>query len=131
MERKAINPWDWSLQFGFNQGEVITGATRVLKLAGQTAIDGEGNPQHEGDLRGQMTLALDNIEAVLKGADMDLSNLVQFTIYTTDVPGTIENYDVLVGRLSAAGIKPPQSLIGVAALAFPSLMIEIEATAMA
>ncbi len=131
MERTAVNPWDWSLQFGFNQGEVITGATRVLKLAGQTAIDGEGNPQHEGDLRGQMTLVLSNLQEVLKAADMDLSNLVHFTIYTTDVAGTIENFDVLVGPLSAAGVKPPQSLIGVAALAFPSLMIEIEATAMA
>ncbi len=78
-----------------------------------------------------MTLALDNMAAVLKAADMAFSNLVHFTIYTTDVPATIANFDVLGARLADAGVKPPQSLIGVAALAFPSLMIEIEATAMA
>jgi len=36
-----------------------------------------------------------------------------------------------VGPLSAARGKPPQSFIGGAAVAFPALMIEIEATAVA
>ncbi|MEO0904956.1 MAG: RidA family protein, partial [Pseudomonadota bacterium] len=63
MERTAVNPWDWSLKLGYNQGEVISGVTRQLTCAGQTAVDGEGNPQHPGDMRGQIALALDNLEA--------------------------------------------------------------------
>jgi enamine deaminase RidA (YjgF/YER057c/UK114 family) len=41
------------------------------------------------------------------------------------------NFDAIVGRLDAAGVKPAQTLIGVARLALPDFMIEIEATAAA
>lgn len=67
MQRTPVNPWDWSLQYGFNQAEVVEGAKRFLICSGQTAIDGEGKSQHKGDLKAQVSLALDNLEAVLKG----------------------------------------------------------------
>ena len=75
MKRTPINPWPWSLNFGYNQAEIIDGATRHLICAGQTSVDAEGNPQHPGDMRGQMSLALDNLETVLKAADMSLANV--------------------------------------------------------
>ena len=53
---------------GFNQGEVIEGHTRQLILAGQTAMSADGQPQHAGDMGAQISMALDNIEAVLEGA---------------------------------------------------------------
>ena len=28
MKRTAVNPWDWSMKYGFNQAEVIEGTTR-------------------------------------------------------------------------------------------------------
>ena len=77
MERTAVNPWDWSVNLGYNQAEAIEGATRQLICAGQTAVDANGNPQHAGDMRAQIDLALDNLEAVLKVADMDLGNVVR------------------------------------------------------
>lgn len=67
MERTAVNPWDWSIKLGYNQAEVIDGATRQVICAGQTAVDEDGAPQHPGDMRAQISLALDNLEAVLKG----------------------------------------------------------------
>ena len=42
MERTAVNPWGWSIKLGYNQAEVIDGATRQVICAGQTAVDGEG-----------------------------------------------------------------------------------------
>ena len=30
MERTAVNPWDWSIKLGYNQAEVIDGATRQV-----------------------------------------------------------------------------------------------------
>jgi enamine deaminase RidA (YjgF/YER057c/UK114 family) len=109
----------------------VEGHERVLFCAGQTAIDGDGNLQHAGDLRAQIGLALDNLEAVLDGAGMTLTNIVRLTVYTTDVDAMISNYDLLVGRLDGAGVKPAQTLLGVARLAFPELMVELEATAVA
>jgi len=129
MERRAINPWSWQDNFGFVQANEITGAQKVLYCSGQTSVDENGTPVHEGDMAGQAGKALDNLEAVLKDAGMDLSNVVRLTIYTTDVDATIANYGDMAPRL--APIKAAQTLIGVARLAFPPLMIEIEATAVA
>ena len=62
MKRTPINPWDWSLKLGYNQAEIITDTSRQLICAGQTAVDGAGNPQHLNDMRAQISLALDNLE---------------------------------------------------------------------
>ena len=43
----------------------------------------------------------------------------------------LANYDLLVGRLDAAGVKPAQTLLGVARLGMPELLVELEATAVA
>jgi enamine deaminase RidA (YjgF/YER057c/UK114 family) len=131
VKRTAVNPWEWSLQFGFNQGEVVEGQTRVLLCAGQTAVDGDGRPQHPGDMAAQIRLALDNVEAVLAGAGMGLANVVRLNMYTTDVDALLQHAAVLGERTGAAGVMPPGCLIGVARLAFPELMVELEATAVA
>ncbi|WP_420446193.1 RidA family protein [Candidatus Poriferisodalis sp.] len=129
MNRTPVNPWPWSLNFGFNQAEIIEGASRQLVCAGQTSVDAEGKPQHAGDMRGQMTLSLDNLEAVLSAADMGLANVTRLTIYTTDVDESLKNFDVLGARLGSTNAAPPMTLVGVTRLAIPSLMFEVEATA--
>ena len=124
-----MNPWTWSLQYGFNQGELVEGGKRILYCSGQTALDENAKPLHEGDLRAQTTHALDNVEAVLTEAGMTLSNVVRLTVYTTDVDAMIQNFDALVARLDAAEVRPAQALLGVSRLAFPELLPELEATA--
>jgi enamine deaminase RidA (YjgF/YER057c/UK114 family) len=132
VQRTAVNPWPWSLEFGFNQGEVIEGGQRVFFCAGQTAVDASGTPQHPGDMAAQIGLALDNLEAVLEGGGMSLANVVRLNMYTTDVAQFIAVAgDAMGPRLGAAEVMPPGTLLGVASLAFPELMIELEATAVA
>jgi len=41
VKRTPVNPWSWSLNFGYNQAEVVEGANRQLICAGQTC--GLGN----------------------------------------------------------------------------------------
>ena len=131
IERTAVNPWTWSAALGFNQGELVSGRTRTLYCAGQTATDGDGKPQHPGDLAAQIALSLDNLEAVLAEAGMSLANLVRLTVYTTDVDQLLAHYGVLASRLGAAGAAPPSTLLGVTRLALPDLMVELEGTAVA
>jgi enamine deaminase RidA (YjgF/YER057c/UK114 family) len=131
MKRTAVNPWDWSLKLGYNQAEIVEGAGRQLICAGQTSVDGAGVPQHAGDMRGQIGLALDNLEAVLAGAQMGLGDVVRLTVYATDVDEALKNFDLLGMRFGAARSSPPMTLVGVTRLAVPGLMFEIEATAMA
>jgi enamine deaminase RidA (YjgF/YER057c/UK114 family) len=131
VQRTDINPWQWSLQFGFSQGLVIEDGQRVLFCAGQTSVDGDGNPQHPGDMAAQVALAADNLEVVLQGAGMTLANLVRLNFYTTDVDSLLANTGALGERLGAAGVTPPGTLLGVARLAFPELLVELEGTAVA
>lgn len=129
MKRTPVNPWPWSLNFGYNQAEVLEGAKRQLVCAGQTAVDAEGAPQHPEDMRSQMALVVDNLESVLSGAEMGLANVTRLGVYTTDVDETLKHFDVLAARFGQAGATPPMTLLGVTRLAMPGLMIEIEATA--
>ena len=131
MQRTAVNPWDWSLKLGYNQAEIIEGATRQVICAGQTAVDGTGAPQHPGDMRRQIDLALDNLQAVLHGAGMGLGDVTRLGVYTTDVDEALRNFDLMGQRFGPAGCAPPMTLLGVSRLALPGLMFEIEATAAA
>lgn len=131
MQRTAVNPWEWSLKLGYNQAEMIEGISRHLICAGQTAVDAEGNPQHPGDMRGQISLALDNLEAVLAKAGMGLHNVVRLGVYATDVDEALKNFDLLGMRFGPIQCAPPMTLLGVTRLAIPSLLFEIEATAAA
>ena len=67
IRRVAVNPWNWSLEMGFNQGEVVEGDRRTLYCAGQTAMSAEGQPQHAGNMGAQVSMAVENLEAVLSG----------------------------------------------------------------
>jgi enamine deaminase RidA (YjgF/YER057c/UK114 family) len=129
MQRTAVNPWDWSLKLGYNQAEIIEGAARYIICAGQAAVDTMGNPQHAGDMRRQIELALDNLEAVLAKAGMSLRDVIRLVVYTTDVDEALKNFDLLGKRFGPVQCAPPMSLLGVTRLAIPSLLFEIEATA--
>jgi enamine deaminase RidA (YjgF/YER057c/UK114 family) len=131
MQRTPVNPWEWSLKLGYNQAEIITEASRQLICAGQTAVDATGSPRHPGDMRGQIGLALDNLEAVLAGADMDLSNVIRLGVFATDVDEALKNFDLLGMRFGPMRSAPPMTLLGVTRLAIPGLLFEIEATAAA
>lgn len=129
MNRTPVNPWSWSQQLGYNQGEIIEGAKRQLICACQTAVDAEGNPQHPDDMREQIKLALDNLEAVLSAAGMGLGNVIKLNVYATDVDEALKHFDVFGMRMGPVGVAPPMTLLGVTRLAIPGLMFEIEATA--
>ncbi|MGP1395957.1 MAG: RidA family protein [Inquilinaceae bacterium] len=129
MKRAPVNPWSWSLRLGYNQAELLEGAKRQLICSGQTAVDDQGSPQHPGDMRNQIMLALDNLEAVLSAAGMGLANVIRLTIYATDVEEALKHFDVLGARFGPVETSPPMSLLGVTRLALPDLMFEIEATA--
>ena len=129
MDRTAVNPATWSVEMGFNQGEVVSGHTRTLYCSGQTAMSNGGEPQHDGDMAAQLALSVDNLEAVLEEAGMSLANLVRLNVYTTDVDLLFPHYGVLASRLGAAGVAPATTMLGVTRLAIPGQMIELEGTA--
>jgi 2-iminobutanoate/2-iminopropanoate deaminase len=131
LQVQPINPWTWQDKFGYSQGALVTNATRTLYCAGQTSVDTEGQPLHAGDMTAQLHQAFDNLEAVLRAAGLTLRNVVRLNYYVTNVGEFLAASGKLADRLAAAGCKPPGTLLGVAALFHPAILVEIEATAIA
>ena len=129
MDQRTINPWKWQDHFGFVQGTEISGAERVLYCAGQASIDAEGRPVHAGDMRAQIGQVLDNLETVLSKSGFSLPNIVRLNYYTTDVDLFVANSDIVKARVAQAGCHFASTLLGVGRLAYPELLIEMEATA--
>jgi enamine deaminase RidA (YjgF/YER057c/UK114 family) len=128
-ERQLINPWSWQDQFGFVQAQAVSGGERTIYCSGQTSVDADGNPIHEGDMVAQVGQALDNLESVLRESGCGLSNVVRLNYYTTDLDGFFRAMEVLTARLEAAGCCPSATLLEVSRLARPPLLVELEATA--
>jgi enamine deaminase RidA (YjgF/YER057c/UK114 family) len=129
MKRTPVNPWSWSTNVGFDQAHLIEGPHRELVCSGQDAVDANGNPQHPGDMAAQLELALDNLEAVLAGADMTLANVVRLNVYTTDVADLFKQWARLPARFGNAEGRFVTSVLGVTQLAAPQLLVLLEATA--
>jgi enamine deaminase RidA (YjgF/YER057c/UK114 family) len=129
MERRIINPWTWQDAYGFVQGHEVTGGQRVLYCAGQASTNDAGHPVHVGDMGAQVRQSLDNLETVLQAAGMDLSHVVRIGIFTTDVDRFLASFHIAIERFAAVGCRPASTLLGVSRLAFPELLVEIEATA--
>lgn len=130
MQRTAVNPWSWSVPLGFDQAQLVEGHHRVLICSGQDAVDANGSPQHPGDMPAQLGFAVDNLQAVLAGADMTLANVVRLNVYTTDIDTLLQHFGVLTERFAGTGTRFASSLLGVARLPAPQLLVMIEATAM-
>lgn len=128
-QQRIINPWTWQDQLGFSQAIEVSGGQRVLYCAGQASVDADGKTTHPGDMRSQFTQALDNLETVLTQAGYTLADVVRLNYYTTDVDALFGSWDVLMTRLGGANVRPGGTLLGVTRLAFPDLLVEIEATA--
>ena len=131
MQARPINPQTWLGAFNVNQAIEVTGGQRVLYVSGQTSNDASGAPMHPGDLAAQFRLAWKNLVEVLAAADMKPENIVRLNFYTTDVDAFMAKAAELVPIFANAGCKPVSTLLGVTRLFQPSIMIEIEATAVA
>ncbi len=116
---------------GFVQAMEIGPATRTLVCSGQTSVDANGSPLHAGDMAAQLRQAVANLEAVLVAGGFDLTDVVRLNYYTTDIDGFMQG---AAGgglmRLAEVNCRPASTLLGVARLFHPDLMVEIEATAM-
>ncbi|MBT8446805.1 MAG: RidA family protein [Gammaproteobacteria bacterium] len=126
-----VNPWTWQEKYGFHQAVSAERVQRTVYCAGQTSVDTEGNPLHPGQMEAQAHLSLDNLETVLQEAGMLLKNVIRLNYYVTDVPAYMAIVESVTTRLGDAGCEPACTLLGVAALFHPDVVIEIEATAIA
>jgi enamine deaminase RidA (YjgF/YER057c/UK114 family) len=129
MDKREINPTLWLKGFGLNQGVEVTGGNRTLYLSGQVPVNEDGVPMHAGDIVAQFKLAWKNLKDALAESGMAPSNVVRLNMYTTDVDAFMGAAGDLMPAMAEDGCAPVSTLLGVARLFDPSVMIELEATA--
>lgn len=131
MSADRVNPATLynSVQYGFSHA-AISKEGKLLHLAGQVAWDAKGELVGPGDLAAQTRQALANLSAVLREAKATPKDIVRLRTYI--VGHTPDKLGVVIPELMkfyGDAVPAPNTLIGVAALALPDFLIEIEATA--
>jgi enamine deaminase RidA (YjgF/YER057c/UK114 family) len=127
-----INPDGLPKPDVYRQLSIATGS-RLVFLAGQVARDAEGRPVGGGDLAAQVEQAYLNIGTALAEVGGSFDDVAKLTVYVVD--WTPDKMPLLGGGVSRAaaklGVDPvkPITLLGVAALGEPDLLVEVEATA--
>lgn len=110
----------------YSQG-IVTEGGRLLFIAGQTAVDAQGNVVGKGDIEAQAAQVVKNLKAVLDEAGAKFSDVVKITTYITD-PRYRDGINK--ARRDAFGADPPTStLVVCSGLANEHYMVEIEAIA--
>ncbi|MEV4170705.1 RidA family protein [Nonomuraea sp. NPDC049709] len=116
----------------YRQLSIATGSKLVF-LAGQVARDAEGGRVGEKDLAAQVEQAYLNIGTALAAVGGSFDDVAKLTVYVVDwTPDKMPLLGEGVARAAAKlGVDPvkPITLLGVAALGEPDLLVEVEATA--
>jgi enamine deaminase RidA (YjgF/YER057c/UK114 family) len=132
MPVEVLNPEGLPKPDVYRQVAVATG-TRIAFIAGQVARLADGSPVGQGDLAAQVDQALRNVVTAVEASGGTFADVARVTVYVVDwQPDKMAALGEGVARAAqATGIDPlkPITLIGVASLAEPDLLVEIEATA--
>ena len=127
MNLETINPWQWQDNLGYAQAISVQNNAGTLYCSGQAAMDADGKPVG-GNMTEQLQLSLQNLGKVIMQAGYDPANIVRLNFYTTSIPDFFGAYGNVVSWFQAYGLTPTSTLVQVTALAFPELVVEIEAT---
>jgi len=125
------NHWDWSMPTPFSQGWKIG---NFIFTGGQVALDVEGNTIGVNDIEKQTRVVFEYIETILNEAGADTKDIIKLNTYYVFEGEKHELVDfwekmtkVRMDFLSEPG--PSATAVRVAGLAYPDLLIEVEAIA--
>ncbi|NGO13773.1 RidA family protein [Streptomyces sp. HC44] len=129
MTTERVNPPGLSPPTGFSHAVTTTGS-RVVYLAGQTALDTEGKIVGT-TLPEQFERALANLLTALRAAGGNPGDLARVTVYTTDVDDYRAHAPQLgrVWRTLAGREYPAMAVLGVVRLWDTQALVELDGVA--
>lgn len=99
-------------------------------VAGQLAVGEDGTIIGKGDLAAQLREVFRRLELAAKSVGLGMSDVVQFTTYLSS-PGLIREFyearETLFKEVYPDGSYPPNTLLAVASLVEPELLVEVQA----
>ena len=115
-----------------NPWEPVVGYSRVLVHGDMAWVSGttstvDGKVVHAGDPGAQARQALANVQDALERAGFSLGDVVRTRMFVTDI-GRWREIGEVHGEVFA-DIRPATSMVQVAALIDPDMLVEIEADA--
>ncbi|MEA2914854.1 MAG: hypothetical protein QOJ15_6935 [Bradyrhizobium sp.] len=125
-----INPPELGTPPGYSQ-VVEVSAGRIIFIAGQTALDRDGNLIGKNDFAVQAEQVFRNLSFALQASGCTAANLVKLTVFLTNMDN-LGNYREARNRFFASvtpRAAPAVTLVEVSKLYGPDFMIEIEAIA--
>ena len=126
MAIKFHNPKTVALAGKYSLGAEIPAGARVLYVAGQVGLDSKGKLQPTFEK--QAVQAWKNIGQVLKAAGMGYRDIVKITSFITDGRYLLANRAAREQFISSEPY-PASTLLVVAGLADPAMLVEIEVVA--
>ncbi|MGY2129051.1 RidA family protein [Blastococcus sp. SYSU DS0617] len=132
MPVELINPEGLPRPEHYVQVAVATGS-RTVYLSGQVARDADGNPVGPGDLAAQVAQAYSNVATALAAVGGTFDDVAKLTVHVVDwAPEKLAALGAGVAQAAERlGVDPrkPITLLGVAGLGEPDLLVEVEAVA--
>lgn len=126
MPQSAIQPTNMARPTGqYSHG--IRASGTFLFIAGQVAMNANGQVVGPGDVGVQCEQIFQNLSSILDAAGATFANLVKMNFYITDMQG-IEVVRPIRSRYLGDS-RPASTFVGVTALANPQYLLEIEAVA--
>jgi enamine deaminase RidA (YjgF/YER057c/UK114 family) len=126
---RFLNPEGLSKPAGFTQ-VVVAGPSRLVYVSGQTARNAAGEVVGRGDLRAQVTQAMENLKTALTAAGATMQDVVKLNYYVVNLkPDQVPVIREVRQKYLSADHPPASTLVGVTALVQDELMIEVEAIA--
>ena len=122
--RRISSGGPWERLGGYSRAIIVGDSCWV---AGTTDAGPDGSSQHPGDIAGQARAVLAIIERALAEGGFTLDDVVRTRMFITDVALVAPLLAVHGGVFGE--IRPASTLVAVAALIHPSLLVEIEAEA--
>ena len=127
MTTRFINPETLSKANGYTH-LVETRGGRTVYISGQIALDSQGNIVGVSDFEAQTRQVFLNLKNALEAVQMNFNQVVKLGIYVTDISNVVTLRRVRDEFVNT--VQPPAStLVQVAALVRPELLVEIEAIA--
>lgn len=126
--RALINPPELFTPPGFSHVVAATGKRHVF-VAGQVALAPNFSIIGGEDLGVQTRAAMQSVGVALTAAGAGWEHVVRRTIYTL-APTGFAVITEAIEAVTGSSDHPAQTIIGVAGLALPGLLIEIEVTAL-
>jgi len=129
MTKHFFNPANIHKPRGYTHAVAVEWG-RTIFIAGQVALDQQGNLVGKGDLRLQADKALENLVTALAAAGANPADVVKMNTYVVNYkPADYSAIREARARIFSGENPPASTLIGVQALAVEGLLIEIEAIA--